>query len=290
MEAPHGTEIEFEVTRPHLRSVAARMLGPGPEADDAVQEAWLRWRRADTASIDNPVGWLTTTVSRICLDVLRSRRSRREESLTATAPEQMADHGLGPEQEAVLGDAVARALVVVLDRLTPLERVAFVLHDVFGVAFEEIARTVDRTPAAARQLASRARRRMRGADVDGLIDRERQRQVLEAFLRAARRGDLESLLELLAPDVTVQLDPAAAAHGTMPPHLEGATAVASAFSGRAQSATTALVDGDIGAVVHANHEVVLLLSVTIAQGTIHHIEATADPDRLASAAVTILDA
>lgn len=277
---------EFEVVRPHLHSVALRMLGSAADADDAVQETWLRFSRADTSGVENLTGWLTTVVSRICLDALRTRRSRHEEPLTA-APGPAPDDRPGPEQEAVLGDTVAGALVVVLERLSPPERVAFVLHDLFGVGFEEIGRTVDRSPAAARQLASRARRRVRGADVGGLVQRERERQVVEAFLRAARHGDVDGMVALLAPDVVVRTDGAAAARD-VPRRIDGAPAVASFFSGKAQSARTALLDGDVGAVVHQDGRALVLLRVSFDGGVIAAIDAIADPERLASAEVDVL--
>lgn len=282
--------VDVDATQPHLRSVALRMLGSTAEAEDAVQEAWLRFNRTDTASIDNPTGWLTTVVSRVCLDMLRSRRVRGEAPLAAVRPGQVADDQPGPEQEAVLSDSVAGALLVVLERLTPPERVAFVLHDLFGVSFEEIGRMVDRTPAAARQLASRGRRRVRGADIGGLVDLERQRQVLEAFLRAARRGDIDGLLALLAPDVCLRSDDAAAALDDVPRRVVGAEAVATFFSGRAQTATTALIDGDVGVVVPLGQRTLLflLLDMTMPRGEITRIDAIADPVRLESAEVDLL--
>src|SRR5512132_770786 len=198
----------FEEHRTHLRAVAYRMLGSVSEVDDAVQEAWLRLSRADAADIDNLGGWLTTVVARVCLDMLRSRQSRREEPLTPDAPEAIASgtQGSTPEQEALLADSVGLALMVVLDRLNPAERLAFVLHDMFGVPFEEIAPIVGRSAEAARQLASRARRRVRGGAVAPAPDLVRQREVVEAFLAALRGGDFEGLLAVLDPDLVVRTD------------------------------------------------------------------------------------
>ncbi|MDG4823188.1 sigma-70 family RNA polymerase sigma factor [Asanoa sp. WMMD1127] len=225
----------FEENRAHLRAVAYRMLGSAAEADDAVQETWLRLRRTDTAEVDNLGGWLTTVVGRICLDMLRSRRARREEPLDGPAPATQPD----PEQEALLADAVGPALLVVLDSLSPAERLAFVLHDLFAVPFEEVASIVGRSPAATRQLASRARRRVRGQEpLDA--DQQRQRTVVTAFLAAARNGEFEGLLALLDPGAVVR------AEGAEP--VLGADAVARTFCGRAEAARIALVDGQVGAV------------------------------------------
>ena len=198
----------FEENRAHLRSVAYRMLGSLSEVDDAVQEAWLRLSRADTAGIDNLGGWLTTVVARVCLDMLRSRKSRREEPFTPHAPEPVATgtSGSSPEHEALLADSVGLALLVVLDRLTPAERLAFVLHDMFAVPFEEIAPIVGRSATAARQLASRARRRVRGGAAAPDPDLVRQREVVDAFLAALRGGDFEGLLAVLDPDLVVRAD------------------------------------------------------------------------------------
>src|SRR4051795_7165766 len=200
----------FEANRSHLRGVAYRMLGSVAEADDAVQEAWIRLSRADTSQVDNLRAWLTTVVGRVCLNMLRSRTTRREASLETHLPEPVlsSEDGIDPEQEALLGDSVGLAMLVVLDSLTPAERVAFVLHDVFGVPFDEIAPIVGRTPAAARQLASRARRRVRGMDQEKATaaDRRLQRKVVNAFLAAGRDGDFEALVRILDPDVEVRID------------------------------------------------------------------------------------
>src|SRR5688572_1751173 len=201
----------FEENRPRLRGVAYRMLGSVSEAEDAVQEAWLRLNRIDTATVENLGGWLTTVVSRVCLDMLRSRKSRREEPIGAqvTEPSVVRGEGADPEGEAVLADSVGVALLVVLDTLTPAERLAFVLHDLFALPFDEIGSIVDRSPAAAKQLASRARRRVRGSPVPSDAGRARQREVVEAFLKAARTGDLDGLLAVLDPDAVIRIDGAA---------------------------------------------------------------------------------
>jgi len=199
---------EFERERPRLRRVAYRLLGSDAEVDDALQEAWLRVDRAGADGVENLGGWLTTIVARICLNMLRARRTRREAPIEDRLPDPIvtADPGDDPEREAVLADSVGVALMVVLDTLTPAERLAFVLHDVFGVAFEEIGRSIDRTPAAARQLASRARRRVRGAEGDVERDRTRQRAIVDAFFAASREGDFDALVALLDPDVVVRAD------------------------------------------------------------------------------------
>src|SRR5919108_6508012 len=205
----------FEANRPHLRAVAYRMLGSLSEADDAVQETWLRLGRADTSGVENLGGWLTTIVARVCLDLLRSRTARREEPLDEHLPDPIVSRqdGLDPEQQALLADAVGLGLLVVLDTLTPVERLAFVLHDMFAVPFEEIAPIVGRSPTAARQLASRARRRVRGAATMPDTDLARQRAVVDAFLAAARNGDFDALLAVLDPDVVVRADTPAEAGG-----------------------------------------------------------------------------
>ncbi|HLJ07739.1 MAG TPA: sigma-70 family RNA polymerase sigma factor [Acidimicrobiia bacterium] len=234
----------FEENRAHLRSVAYRMLGSAAEADDAVQEAWLRLSRTDTSEVTNLGGWLTTVVARVSLDMLRSRESRREEPVGQELPD--IPGGTDPEREALLADAVGPALLVVLETLGPAERLAFVLHDLFAVPFEEIAPIVGRSPAAARQLASRARRRVQGAPAVE-AGHARQRAVVDAFLTAARSGDFEALLEVLDPDVVVRFDPKATMPGS-PPEVRGAAAVAATFSGAAQTAEPATIDGVPGLV------------------------------------------
>src|SRR5436190_8218273 len=241
----------FEENRPHLRAVAYRVLGSASEADDAVQEAWLRLSRADTSDVQNLSGWLTTVVARVCLDMLRSRRSRREEPL-AVDGESIPD-AANPEQEAVLAESVGLAMLAVLQRLSPAERVAFVLHDVFGVSFEEMAGIVGRSPVAARQLASRGRRRVRGASEEGrAADLARQRDIVEAFFKASRAGDFQALLAVLDPEVALRCDEAAlrmgARSGWLTSEIKGAKAVAEQFAGQAQAAQLALIDGVPGAV------------------------------------------
>src|SRR5436309_9638752 len=207
---------QFEAERPHLRAVAYRMLGSLSEAEDAVQESWLHLSRSDTSDVANLGGWLTTVVARICLDMLRSRKSRHEESLDVHVPDPIASHeeGIDPEQEALLADSVGLALLVVLDTLNPAERLAFVLHDLFGVPFDEIASIVGRSPTAARQLASRARRRVQGAATAPDVDLTRQREVVDAFLAASRGGDFDALLAVLDPDVVLRADSAAVHMGS----------------------------------------------------------------------------
>src|SRR5438477_5314315 len=216
---------EFETHRQHLQAVAYRMLGSASEAEDAVQESWLRLSRSDTAAVENMGGWLTTVVARVCLDMLRSRRARREDYVGTWLPEPVVTIENGPEDEAVLADSVGLALLVVLDTLTPPERLAFVLHDMFGMPFDEIAPIVDRSEAATRQLASRARRRARGAAPVTNPDLREQRRVIAAFLAASRAGDFEALLEVLDPNVVFRLDAVGFAPAARPP-VEGAEAVA----------------------------------------------------------------
>ncbi|WP_203774984.1 sigma-70 family RNA polymerase sigma factor, partial [Paractinoplanes deccanensis] len=235
----------FEQDRRHLRAVAQRMLGSADEAEDAVQETWVRLSRADTSDVGNLTGWLTTVVSRVCLDMLRSRAARREEP--AEIPPIAYDDAPGPEQQALVADAIGPALLLVLDTLGPSERLAFVLHDMFAVPFPEIAEIVGCTPAAARQLASRARRRVRGEEVPGDDDVARRRAVVSAFLVAARGGDFEALLTLLDPDVVLRADPEAVRIGATAV-LTGAHEVAGRFNGGAQSARLALLDGEPGLV------------------------------------------
>src|SRR5690242_18359275 len=245
---------QFEANRSHLRGVAFRMLGSATEADDAVQEAWLRLSRTDADDIENLRAWLTTVVGRVCLNMLRSRRTRREGSLEVHLPDPIVspEEGLDPEQEALLGDSVGLALLVVLDALTPAERVAFVLHDVFAVPFEEIAPIVGRTPTAARQLASRARRRVQDAPVPD-VDLDGQWAVVDAFLAAARGGDFERLLAVLDPDVVLRSD-GGAARPSLTSLVRGAQAVAGramSFRGFAESSTRILVNGLPGGVAWA---------------------------------------
>jgi RNA polymerase sigma-70 factor (ECF subfamily) len=281
----------FEGKRTHLRGVAYRMLGSLSEADDAVQEAWLRLSRSDVGDVENLGGWLTTVVARVCLDMLRSRKSRREDALEATVPEEIATRAsvLDPEQEVQLADSVGLAMLVVLETLSPAERVAFVLHDMFDLPFDEIAPIVGRTPAAARQLASRARRQVQGAPEVVDADRTRQRAVVDAFLAASRGGDLNALLAVLDPDVVLRSDPATVQASAsrldqgapqLAPEVWGAEAVARTFSGRAQYAQPALVDGAVGAVWAPGGQPRVAFGFTVARGKIVEITLLADPERL----------
>ena len=281
---------QFEANRTHLQAVAYRMLGSLSEADDAVQESWLRLSRSDTSGIENLGGWLTTVVARICLDMLRSRNSRREESLEATVPESIEsrEKGSDPEQEALLADSVGLALLVVLDTLPPAERLAFVLHDIFAMTFEEIAPIVERSETATRQLASRARRHVRGAEMARPADLTRQRAVVDAFLAAARAGNFEALLTMLDPEVVFRHDGAVLAR-SVAREVRGAPAVARQFSGRAQGARTALVDGVVAAIVAPLGHLFLVFYPTIRNGKIVEIEAVTDPARLSKLRLAVLD-
>ncbi len=265
----------FEASRAHLCAVAYRMLGSRSEVEDAVQEAWLRLSRADTGEVRNLGGWLTTVVARICLDMLRSRKSRREDPLGPDVLEPV----IGPEaleSEAHLADSIGAALLVVLETLTPAERLAFVLHDMFAAPFEEIAPIVGRTPAAARQLASRARRRVQGVSPAPDADLSRRRKVVEAFLAASREGDFEGLLAVLDPEVVFRTDAAAARMGG-PAEARSAAAVANLFKGRAQAARAALVDGMPGVAVILGGQLRIVLNLTMTDERIVEIEAVADP-------------
>jgi RNA polymerase sigma-70 factor (ECF subfamily) len=270
---------QFERERGRLRAVAYRMLGTQSEAEDAVQEAWLRLNRSDSGAIENLAGWLTTVTARVCLDMLRARQSRREEPLDPAADGPAVDPDDTTEREQWLADSIGLALLVVLDRLTPAERVAFVLHDMFDLPFDTIAPIVDRTPAATRQLASRARRRVQGANAAG-ADTDRQHEIVDAFLAAAREGDLERLLAVLDPDVVVRCDPVAAKMGGIA-ELRGADAVAARLKGRAQAARPALVDGAVGVAVMLQGQLKIVLRLAFAQDRIAGIEAIADPEQLA---------
>ncbi len=280
----------FEEHRTHLRAVAYRMLGSLSEAEDAVQESWLRLSRADTRGVENLGGWLTTVVARVCLDQLRSRNARREEPLGAYEPAPIGrrDDGGDPENEALLADAVGLALLVVLNTLNPAERLAFVLHDLFAVPFDAIAPIVGRSPAAARQLASRARRRVRGADTAPDADIAHQRALVDAFLAASRDGDLATLLAVLDPDVVFRAD-RAAVQGGAAGEIRGASVVAKQFSGRAQLARPALVNGAVGIIVAPRGRLFVVLRLTIARGKIVAIDAVADPDHLRQLNLAVLD-
>jgi RNA polymerase sigma factor (sigma-70 family) len=280
----------FEAHRTHLRAVAYRMLGSASDADDAVQEAWLRLSRADTSGVENLGGWLTTVVARVCLDMLRSRTSRREDPLEAHLPDPAGSdtEGTDPEHEALLAEGVGLALLVVLDTLAPAERLAFVLHDMFAVPFEEIGSILGRSPNAAKQLASRARRRVQGAEGAEDTDRARQRAVVDAFLAASRDGDFDALVALLDPDVVLRSDQAAAAAGAER-ELRGAPVVAGSFSGRARFARPALVDGAAGAVWAPGGRPRVIFGFTITGGKIVAIDVLADPERLGQLDLAILD-
>jgi RNA polymerase sigma factor (sigma-70 family) len=278
---------QFERHRAHLRAVAYRMLGSVSEADDAVQEAWLRLSRSDGRAIDNVGGWLTTVVGRVCIDMLRARRSRHENLVGTWLPEPVVtvDDHADPEQETLLADSVGLALLVVLETLTPSERLAFVLHDAFGVPFEEIAPMLDRTPAAARQLASRARRRVRGVPTVPDADLAKQREVVEAFLAATRAGDFEALLTVLDPDVVFRVDSGTRA-SLAPALVSGAANVArqAATQGRkfAPLCRPALVNGAAGIVVGAPGSAFAVAGITVVNGRVAAIDLIVDPDKLHS--------
>jgi RNA polymerase sigma factor (sigma-70 family) len=280
----------FEAHRATLRGVAYRLLGGSAEADDAVQEAWLRLRRTGPDGIVSLEAWLRTTVARIGLDMLRTRAARGEEALDEGRPAPAA--GDGPEQEAVLIDSVGRALLVVLDRLGPAERVAFVLHDLFGVPFGEIAPILDRNEAATKKLASRARHRVRGGPGAPPAERDRQRRVVEAFLAATRQGDLAALLAVLAPDVVRRADATLLAPGRTA-ELRGAEAVARemvAFGGRSRYAVPALVNGTAGAVVAPHGRLLLVIAMTVTGDRVSGYELIADPARLGQVELAVLAA
>jgi RNA polymerase sigma-70 factor (ECF subfamily) len=271
----------FEEQRAHLRAVAYRMLGSLAEADDAVQNSWLRLSRADAADVENLAGWLTTVVSRECLKMLRSRRARREEPLTLAEPQSGGHDVSDPEAEALLADSVGPALMVVLDTLEPTERLAFVLHDIFAVPFDDIAPILDRSSAATRQLASRARRRVHGATPSQPVDRARQRQVVEAFLAAIRNGDFDALLAVLDPDVLLNDDSSGLPGGAEQMH--GARAVGSyalRFSRHAQAVEPALVEGAVGLAIVPAGRLFGALAFAVTDGRITRIEMISDPERL----------
>ena len=281
----------FEAHRPRLRAVGYRMLGSLAEADDAVQEAWLRASRADAREIENLAGWLTTIVSRICLNVLRSRGRRREEPLGIHLPDPIitSEGPLPPEEEALLADSVGLALLVVLDTLAPAERLAFVLHDTFDLPFDEIAPVIGRTPMAARQLASRARRRVKGAEIPTPDpDVARQREVVDAFFRAAREGDFDALLRILHPDVVLRSDFGAKHRAASVIH-RGAVAVAGQSRGFPDAIVRpALVNGAAGAVITVRGRPIAVMGFTVVAGRIVEIDAIADPERVARVAAGVL--
>ncbi|MFY0534501.1 RNA polymerase sigma factor SigJ [Nannocystis pusilla] len=285
MEQRDLLATHFEAHRDHLRGVAYRMLGSLSEADDAVQEAWLRLSRADVGAVDNLRAWLTTVVARICLNLLRSRGTRREEPLGPHVPDPIVrrEDGVDPEREALLAESVGLALLVVLDELAPAERLAFVLHDSFGVSFDDIAALVGRTPEAARQLASRARRRVRDAAPVPDPDLARQREVVSAFFAATRAGDLGALVALLAPDVVLRAD-GGTTRADVSVVARGPRAVAEhslGFAALAPFARPAVVNGVAGAVVAPEGRPFSVMSFTVTGGKIAAIDALVDPERLA---------
>ena len=282
----------FEADRAHLRAVAYRMLGSLSEADDAVQEAWLRLSRADTSGVDNLSGWLTTVVARVCLNMLRSRVTRREESFGVHLPDPIVsrEDGVDPEHEAVLADSVGLALLVVLEMLAPAERLAFVLHDMFAVPFDEIAPIVGRSPAAARQLASRARRRVQAAPVPD-TDLASQRVVVDAFFAAARSGDFDALVAVLDPDVVLRSD-VGVGGPRVSALVHGAAAVAAQalmFAQLSPFVRPALVNGVAGVVVAPDGQPVSVMAFTVVNGRIVAIDALADPERLGQLDLAVLD-
>ena len=283
----------FERHRPHLRAVAYRMLGSLPEADDAVQEAWLRFSRSDAGGVDNLGAWLTTIVARVCLNMLRSRKARREDPMGVHVPDPVISRadGTNPEDEALLADSVGLALQVVLETLAPAERLAFVLHDMFDLPFDEIAPMVGRSPATARQLASRARRRVRGADVQA-PDRDigRQREVVDAFFAAAHHGDLDALVAVLDPDVVLRSD-GGTAHPDASVVLRGAAAVAGRALVIAQPSVSkrpVLVNGAAGVVVTLGGQLYGVMGFTVSRGKIVEIDVIIDPERLRRVDVAVL--
>jgi RNA polymerase sigma-70 factor (ECF subfamily) len=299
VEKPHFEDLmsnddwltaQFEANRSRLRAVAYRMLGSRTEADDAVQEAWLRLGRTDSGQIDNLEGWLTTVTARVCLDRLRSRRARREDAVGVRLPDQLADasDATDPAEHALMAESVGAALLVVLDSLAPAERVAFVLHDVFAVPFDEIGPVLARTPEAARQLASRARRRVQGSVPIVDVDLVRQREIVDAFLHAARVGDFDALMPLLDPDVVLQPDAAAQRMGSLR-LTRGAAQVAAALSGGAQAARLAIVDGLAGLVWAPRGTTRGVIEFTLSNDKIVAIDVTGDADRVRALEIVTLD-
>jgi len=277
----------FEADRARLLAVARRLLGSELEAEDAVQEAWLRLERTDAEAVDNLSGWLTTVVSRVCLDRLRARRARPEQHMDDASTAASATDA-DPEREAVLADSIGSALLVVLERLSPGERVAFVLHDVFAMPFEDVALVVDRSPEATRQLASRARRRVQGGQVSPDLDLLRRRQLVEAFLAAARGGDFNGLLAVLDPDVALRPDQAALRMGSLR-ETRGAAAVASALAGGAQTARLALVDGLPALVWAPGGTIRGVIEFRVADGRIFGLDVTGDAARIDELEIVLLD-
>jgi RNA polymerase sigma factor (sigma-70 family) len=299
MRKQHWLIDRFEQNRARLRGVAYRMLGSLSEAEDAVQEAWLRLDRIEPAAIDNPEGWLTTVVSRVCLDMLRSRKSRREEPIDAQVvePSVMRGQGTDPESEAMLADSVGVALLVVLDTLTPAERLAFVLHDLFGMSFDEIGAIVGRSPAAAKQLASRARRRVRGSATSSDAARVRQCELVEAFLIAVRSADLDALLAVLDPDAVVRIDGAARMAGgaadaaNTPREVQGAATWAPqmiALSRGLSSVQMAVINGSVGLILAPRGKLARVLTFTFENARVTRIEVVGEPARLREVDIAVL--
>jgi RNA polymerase sigma factor (sigma-70 family) len=280
----------FEADRTRLAAVAYRMLGSSTEADDAVQEAWIRLDRADTSGVDNLSGWLTTVVARVCLDMLRSRKSRRQDPPDHETTAQLAtdDAVTDPEEHAMLADSVGLAMLVVLETLTPAERVAFVLHDMFAVPFDEVGEIVGRSTDATRQLASRARRRVQGASTAPDADVARRREVVNAFLAASRHGDFDALLAVLDPDVVARADRVAVLSGAVP-ELRGAAVVAETYMSRARAVRMALVDGHIGLVGAPGGNVRVVFGLTFEDGKVTTIDIIVDPDVIKTFDIAFLD-
>ena len=292
MEQQDWLAQEFEEQRPHLRAVAYRMLGSLTEAEDAVQDAWLRLSRTDRSDVENLRAWLTTVVARVALNTLRSRRTRREQPLDVHVPDPIIDpaDGTDPEHEALLADSVGLAMLIVLEQLTPAERLAFVLHDMFAVPFDEIAPIVERSPEATRQLASRARRRIRGADPVSDVDLGAQWEVVDAFIAAARGGDFDALVAVLDPDVVLRSDGGRVAG--LSQYVRGAEAVAGQALMWARVDLTrqrAVINGGAGMVMYMDGEPFSICAVTVKNGKLAELDFLADPERIAQLDLTVLD-
>jgi RNA polymerase sigma factor (sigma-70 family) len=297
MEKNDWLATEFEATRQHLQAVAYRMLGSRSEAEDAVQEAWVRLNRSDSDSIDNLGGWLTTVVARVCLDMLRSRKAAREESLEEILVDLPEEAEGDLEEKLLIADSIGPALLLVLDRLTAAERIAFVLHDLFDLPFDEIAPIIERTELAARQLASRARRRIRGATMPGK-DAERQQEIVAAFMQASRQGNFEALIRLLHPDVVLRADETAIKVSTankargapqFTAEIIGAKAVADTLNGSAQGAQLSLVNGRAGATWGMNGKTVVAFCFAVNEGKITAIDVVMDKNTLGNFDIHIID-
>jgi RNA polymerase sigma factor (sigma-70 family) len=280
---------QFEANRAHLRKVAHRMLGSVSDADDAVQQSWLRISRADARDVENLSGWLTTIVGRVCLDMLRTRKIRGEEALGPHIPEPLDAHD--PEHDSLIAESIGLALLVILEKLSPAERTAYVLHDMFDLPFDQIAPIVGRSTEAARQLASRARRRVQGGDIVPDPDRARQREIVEAFLLAARTRDFDALIAVLDPDVVLRADQAAA-RSEAPIEVRGASAVARgalSYSGRAASSHLLLVNGAIGTAWFQDGRLAVVSTLSVENGKVVSIDIIADPERLRGLDLGLLD-